>query len=872
MKTTKIQPQPQPQPTSLGYLHFFKMATIIILLASFWNANAQTCVPPASLTISSVTSNSAQFDWPSVSSPVTSYIARYRIVGSPTWNNAGASTNSKYISGLTPASNYEAQVSSYCSSTGTQTAFTSSVYFTTSTACPLPTNLIVNSTTSNSVDVSWDAMGSPVTSYIVRYRIIGAGSWSNTSTTYNTKTITGLTPASDYEVQVSSYCSASGVQTGYSASEYFTTDAPCPIPTGLSYSNATSNSVDLTWNNMGASVTSYILQYREVGTFTWSNTSSTSSTKTITGLSASTNYEVQVSSYCSASGTQTSFTSSIYFTTDIPCPSPSGITISGIFANGFTVSWSSSLAPASSYILRYREIGTPTWTNTTSSTNSKLINGLNPLTDYEVQVSTFCNAGSVQTAYTSSTNLTTNNISCPNPSLIALATSANLFSVIGNQCVTESVPNGASLEFNNSTCNPILNINDNSSGSGLGSTQVCVTVTSTLPIDNHGQVYAPRYFEITPTTSESANVVFYVSSDDMDKYNASNGSLLEMPVNSLDPNYVNIKVAQITGGTLSTGTITAITPISIVRNGGVKRWEITVNLSSPQGLFYIYTDPLCNNTMPDATVSNVTSSTAQFDWTSLGAGYNYEWRYREQGSSTWALAGAGTSSNSRIFTGLTSSTNYEFQGKVRCVSSSSSGLWGDIETFTTMSVTPCPVPTNITAGTITANQATYSWDDVSNATSGNKYIVRYRLNPSGSWINAGCPTANKTIYGLTPSTDYDLEIQSVCLSNVLSNFSSTITFTTAALRETSSENHILQLYPNPVIDQFNLDVYQKKSSTMLVKINDIAGRLIKQLQIQTQPGEQHIQVDMRNCSKGLFTVQVYEDNQLIHVGKIEKIQ
>ena len=139
MKTTNFKPQPTP----LGFLHFYTFLATIFLLAFFSNVNAQTCSAPASLTVSSVTSNSAQFDWPAMSSPVTSYVARYRIIGSPTWNNAGSTSNSKYISGLTPASNYEAQVSSYCSATGTQTSFTSSTYFTTGTACPIPTNLIV---------------------------------------------------------------------------------------------------------------------------------------------------------------------------------------------------------------------------------------------------------------------------------------------------------------------------------------------------------------------------------------------------------------------------------------------------------------------------------------------------------------------------------------------------------------------------------------------------------------------------------------------------------------------------------------------------------------------------------------------------------
>lgn len=74
--------------------------------------------------------------------------------------------------------------------------------------------------------VSW-AANSGAGSYNVRYRTVGSTTWTNTSSTTNSITLSGLTPCSQYEVQVQGVCSPVNGQ--FSASVNFTAPGD-PLP------------------------------------------------------------------------------------------------------------------------------------------------------------------------------------------------------------------------------------------------------------------------------------------------------------------------------------------------------------------------------------------------------------------------------------------------------------------------------------------------------------------------------------------------------------------------------------------------------------------------------------------------------------------
>ena len=96
----------------------------------------------------------------------------------------------------------------------------------------------------------------------------------------------------------------------------FTIGAPvvcnATTPTGLSASDMGPTSATLSWNAVPGA--SYDLQYRQVGSTTWTSISLTGMSQTISGLSLNTQYEAQVRSKCPNLSTST-YSSIVNFTT-----------------------------------------------------------------------------------------------------------------------------------------------------------------------------------------------------------------------------------------------------------------------------------------------------------------------------------------------------------------------------------------------------------------------------------------------------------------------------------------------------------------------------------------------------------------------------
>jgi hypothetical protein len=83
------------------------------------------------------------------------------------------------------------------------------------------------------------------------------------------------------------------------------------VPTGLAASSITSSGATLNWNVV--SNATYDVQYRVVGTSTWTTVAASTNSLALTGLTAQTQYEAQVRSKCSS--TNSAYSASVNFTT-----------------------------------------------------------------------------------------------------------------------------------------------------------------------------------------------------------------------------------------------------------------------------------------------------------------------------------------------------------------------------------------------------------------------------------------------------------------------------------------------------------------------------------------------------------------------------
>ncbi len=95
-----------------------------------------------------------------------------------------------------------------------------------------PTGVSVSGVSIADATVNWTAVTG--TTYDIRYRQAGTSSWSVIAESGTTVTLTGLSPSTQYEVQVRSKCS-DGSNSSYSSSTTFTTNAPTAC-TSLPYS------------------------------------------------------------------------------------------------------------------------------------------------------------------------------------------------------------------------------------------------------------------------------------------------------------------------------------------------------------------------------------------------------------------------------------------------------------------------------------------------------------------------------------------------------------------------------------------------------------------------------------------------------------
>lgn len=163
-------------------------------------------------------------------------------------------------------------------------------------ALPTPTAVTPGTPTDTSVTVAWGAVTGAV-AYQVQYRVAGAATWTDVTPnpTTNSAELTGLTPNTAYEVRVRAVAADPVDNSAYSTAVAFaTTLTPLAAPANLAAATPTATTIPLTWDAVTGAV-GYVVRWRLDGATTWTTRAQVAgTTDTITGLTASTDYEVQV--------------------------------------------------------------------------------------------------------------------------------------------------------------------------------------------------------------------------------------------------------------------------------------------------------------------------------------------------------------------------------------------------------------------------------------------------------------------------------------------------------------------------------------------------------------------------------------------------
>lgn len=175
----------------------------------------------------------------------------------------------------------------------------------------------------------------------------------------------------------------------------------------------------------------------------------------------------------------------------------------------------------------------------------------------------------------------------------------------------------------------------------------------------------------------------------------------------------------------------------------------------------------------------ITANGATLKWSSTGAA-SYSVRYKSTTSTTWNTV--STTSTSFAISGLSSSTNYEFQVASVCSSTSLSAFSSSsmfITGATTTIVAACNIPGGLNATQINKNSATLNWYSTGAAS----YNVRYKATTSSTWITVSSASLSLGINGLSSSTIYEFQVSSVCSGTSSSAYSTSAFFTTSSPRK-----------------------------------------------------------------------------------------
>ena len=258
----------------------------------------------------------ADLNWINFQQSVSSWDIMYGEQGTFDTLSGGATitgvTDTFYtLAGLTSATTYAVYMKPYCTSDiGTWSA---PRVFTTTAACPTPTNLTVMSHTAEEAIISW-MPGSTETGWEVA--CVPHGTLPSTVTpdyaTSSPYTITNLIDNTQYDVYVRADC-GNGENSYWTSAVTFTTDPYCTPPTNVMISQVHGTSALISWSSALVGADDYTVAYSESGMNNWTSYVTTATSYMLSGLTPHTNYDVMVWSNCmlgSADTVQESFITS----------------------------------------------------------------------------------------------------------------------------------------------------------------------------------------------------------------------------------------------------------------------------------------------------------------------------------------------------------------------------------------------------------------------------------------------------------------------------------------------------------------------------------------------------------------------------------
>jgi chitodextrinase len=339
---------------------------------------------PGALVKGTVTASSVALSWGASTDAVG--VAGYRLFQDGKQLAAVITGTSYTVTGLDDSTAYAFVVKAYDKagnvSAGTGTLTVTTTAPTDTSGSNIPTNLVVEDVSVTTATISWTA---PSDGTAVSYNIFRSGTPIAQGVTTTTYTATGLDPNTKYIFGIRAV-NAGGTESptsqGRAATTLPATDTEAPTaPTNVIVGATTTTTIPLSWtastDNVGVAGYKIVVDGEEL------NATATTTSITLTGLTANTSYSIIVKAFDEAGNDSAGSTAVIAMTsttTDTTRPStPNGLVASNITSTELDLTWNASTDNVGvvGYIV-YKDgasIGSPTGTTFT-------VTGLNPSTSY----------------------------------------------------------------------------------------------------------------------------------------------------------------------------------------------------------------------------------------------------------------------------------------------------------------------------------------------------------------------------------------------------------------------------------------------------------------------------------------------------------
>lgn len=351
--------------------------------------------PVSTLKASSVTSNSATLSWNSVVGA-----EKYEILSG---SKVVASTDktSYKLSSLASGKDFEYSVRAV---SGTNSSEQKSVKFTTLPATVK--SLKASTVKDTSLKLSW-AAASGATGYKIE-KSTDKKKWTTVKTVTDTSyTVTGLNASTTYYFRVTAYAKTAASTVYGTSSSVISAKTVIATVTGLKVKSATDTSITYTWTAV-KNAKGYKVEYSTDGK-KWTAKTTTSTSYTLSKLSANKTYYVRVTAYDSAKKYGAASASLKMSTAPTKI---SSLKVKSTTSTTITLTWA-KLSGATGYEVSYSTDGKK-WNKTTTTSNSITLKKLSSNKKYQIKIRPYKKTGSY-TAYGqfSSVVKATTNVAAP---------------------------------------------------------------------------------------------------------------------------------------------------------------------------------------------------------------------------------------------------------------------------------------------------------------------------------------------------------------------------------------------------------------------------------------------------------------------------